>query len=226
MSLTQTPRPRSRSLARVEIVCDSNPCPCLRPGESDSASSGTTTTPSGPAPGGGAPAPDATGAPSGGGGSQPAGDEAIASEYKAVVVRAVDGDTIVARPNGKERRVRLIGIDTPEVFAARSGSRECGGREASAFAKRLAKRYRKVVLRTDPTQDEIDRYGRLLAYVDLPDSRRSYQSELLKAGWAKTYVYEGKPFARVKAFRKVQATAKKGRRGVYAKCNGDFRRPV
>ena len=46
----------------------------------------------------------------------------------------------------------------PEVY----GGVECGSRKASAYLKRLATG-RRVVLRTDPTQDRFDRYDRLLA---------------------------------------------------------------
>jgi len=73
-----------------------------------------------------------------------------------------DGDTIVVRSgSGRRYKVRLIGIDTPEVF----GGVECGGRQASASMKRLAPPGRRVRVYGDPTQDRRDRYGRLLAYV-------------------------------------------------------------
>ena len=63
------------------------------------------------------------------GSQSPSGDRIAAAESD-VVVRVVDGDTVVLRSAGKSR---LIGVDTPEVF----GGRECFGREASAFAKRV-----------------------------------------------------------------------------------------
>jgi hypothetical protein len=75
-----------------------------------------------------------------------------ARTIRARVTSVVDGDTIRVRPLERPRRrrytVRLIGIDTPEVF----GGLECGGRRASARLKRLAT-VRRVLLRTDPTQD-------------------------------------------------------------------------
>ena len=58
--------------------------------------------------------------------------------------------------------VRLIGIDTPELY----DGVECGGRKASANLKPLATG-RRVLLRTDPSQDTFDRYDRLLAYAKL-----------------------------------------------------------
>ena len=48
----------------------------------------------------------------------------------ARVTKHTDGDTLWLSGIGK---VRLIGVDTPEVF----GGVECFGREASAFVKRL-----------------------------------------------------------------------------------------
>ena len=73
-----------------------------------------------------------------------------------------DGDTIRL---GELGSVRLIGIDTPEVY----GGVECFGREASGFAERLLPLGTRVRYRVG--EEERDRYGRLLAYVWLPDGR-------------------------------------------------------
>jgi micrococcal nuclease len=73
-----------------------------------------------------------------------------------------DGDTIQLVGIGP---VRLIGIDTPEVY----GGVECFGREASEFAKRLLPLGIRVRYRVGV--EERDRYARLLAYVWLPDGR-------------------------------------------------------
>jgi endonuclease YncB( thermonuclease family) len=132
----------------------------------------------------------------------------------------IDGDTIRVRPLERTRRrrytVRLIGIDTPEVF----GGVECGGRRASARLKRLATG-RRVLLRTDPTQATFDRYDRLLAYANLrggPDLGISQ----LRAGWARVYVYGGRPFRRVRAYRRAQRSARRADRGVWSRCGGRF----
>jgi micrococcal nuclease len=87
------------------------------------------------------------------------GDGALTT---ARVTKHTDGDTLWLSGIGK---VRLIGIDTPEVY----GQVECYGREASAFVERTVAlgsrlRYRLGV-------DERDRYGRALAYLWLPDGR-------------------------------------------------------
>jgi micrococcal nuclease len=78
------------------------------------------------------------------------------------VERVTDGDTVRLVGLG---RVRLIGVDTPEVF----GGADCYGREASAFVKRLLPPGRRVRYRVGV--ESHDRYGRLLAYVWLEDGR-------------------------------------------------------
>ena len=54
----------------------------------------------------------------------------------ARVVRVVDGDTLVIELEGREERVRYIGIDTPESVAPNQPV-ECFGKEASAENERL-----------------------------------------------------------------------------------------
>src|SRR6266566_6691496 len=82
----------------------------------------------------------------------------------ARVVRDVDGDTLVASAGGRSFYVRLLGIDTPETH--RPGTPvECGGLDASASMARLVRPGDRVTLEPDPTQDRVDRYGRMLAYV-------------------------------------------------------------
>lgn len=135
------------------------------------------------------------------------------------VASVTDGDTIKVRTGGRVLTVRLIGVDTPEVH----GRLECGGREASAHMRRIARVGLAVTLRSDPTQAANDRYGRMLAYVDTP--RGSLQLRMLRAGWASVYVV-GKPFQRVASFRRAGARAKREQRGVWGLCGGNFHQRV
>src|SRR4051812_36057081 len=90
------------------------------------------------------------------------GDPGGGRSAAATVVRSVDGDTIRVQVDGREQSVRLLGIDTPETH--RPGTPiECGGPQASAFMEKLVRPGTRVVLESDPTQDSIDRYGRMLA---------------------------------------------------------------
>ena len=137
----------------------------------------------------------------------------------ARIVSVTDGDTVKVRYGRTRRTVRIIGIDTPET--RRPGvSVECGGPQASASMKRLAPVGARVVLRTDPTQDTFDRYERLLAYVRR--GRRDLGRTQISRGWAKTYVYGGKPFQRTAAYRRSERKARRLGRGVHGRCGGDF----
>jgi endonuclease YncB( thermonuclease family) len=154
------------------------------------------------------PCPCSTGGGSGGGTPQPAKRLRI----KGKVTHVVDGDTIDVRSKHRSDRIRLIGIDTPEVY----GGAECGGPEASAAMKRLAEG-RQVKLVTDPTQDRRDRYGRLLAYANVIQGP-SLQLAILRKGWASVYVYGGNPFERVEQFGRAEDGARAAYRGAWSLC--------
>lgn len=134
-------------------------------------------------------------------------------KQRARVVRVVDGDTLTVRlASGVRRKVRLIGIDTPEVY---SGV-ECGGRKASVSMRRLTPKGTRVVLVSDPTQDKVDRYGRLLRYV--MKAGRDMNRVQVNRGWATVYVYDNNPFRRVDGYRKAQRSAKADSRGIWNMC--------
>lgn len=101
------------------------------------------------------------------------------------VVDVIDGDTVdVALTGGGTERVRVLGIDTPDVF----GGERCGGRAASDFAEgTLAGK--PVQLDADPRQDDRDAYDRALRYVVLLDGG-NYSILAAEAGAARSYVYE------------------------------------
>lgn len=141
----------------------------------------------------------------------------------------MDGDTIKVRlRTGSRRKVRLIGIDTPETRKAGVAD-ECGGRQATRYMKRQALRRRsgrtvgeKVRLTTDPTQERIDTYGRLLAYVNRRRDGRDIGRRMIRAGWARVYVYDNVPFRRIDTYASGEHAARKENRGVWRRCGGDF----
>jgi len=90
----------------------------------------------------------------------------------AQVTSVTDGDTIVVRlESGKEERVRLIGVDTPES----TGQVEPFGREAANFTRERVGG-RSVFLEIDTS--ERDRFGRLLAYVWLAQPTIDNEAEV------------------------------------------------
>ncbi len=100
------------------------------------------------------------------------------------VTKVVDGDTIWVRRAGADEKIRLIGIDTPEVDWY-GGQAECFGEEAGRFAQRLLSGAR-VALELD--RERLDRYGRTLAYVYLEDGRMM-NLVLVRQGFAIVTIY-------------------------------------
>jgi endonuclease YncB( thermonuclease family) len=97
-----------------------------------------------------------------------------------VVRKVVDGDTVDVTKAVRAYRIRLIGIDTPEVY----GGVQCGGRQASALAKRLLPVGTRVSLTTSVRVQNQDRYNRYLRYIGVPRVG-DYGAYMLRSGWAK-----------------------------------------
>lgn len=106
--------------------------------------------------------------------------EALQGKITAVY----DGDTVRVRPeSGEEKRVRLIGVDSPELDDSR---------EKVRFLAFLSRRfafhhlYERVVTLTFDRETE-DSYGRLLAYVWTEDGRL-FNEFLVREGFASAYL--------------------------------------
>ena len=127
--------------------------------------------------------------------------------------RVVDGDTVVL-DDGEGTRVRLIGIDTPEVAGPRVAA-ECGGPAASRAATRLL-RGERVEVRLDPSQGRYDTYGRTLAYLDLAGVG-DVGLALLRDGHAREYTFD-EAYELQDDYRSAEAAAREGRRGLWGRC--------
>lgn len=130
------------------------------------------------------------------------------------VVRVVDGDTIRITRNGTETTVRLIGINTPETVAPGQPV-ECYGKEASNALHDLLQG-RMVELVSDPSQQDVDRYGRLLRYVYMADGT-FVNNWLIAQGYAVEYTYD-RPYAYQKEFRATEGRAKDEKKGLWSAC--------
>jgi len=132
--------------------------------------------------------------------------------FTGTVTHVADGDTLdVSTPSGSVETVRIIGIDTPEVY----GGKECGGPVASAAMKRMATGQR-VTVTSDPTQDRRDHYGRLLAYIDKGNQDLGYT--MVKRGLASAYPYDG-PFQRYPRYEKADRRARNQGTGSWSNCD-------
>ena len=107
------------------------------------------------------------------------GDERSAPPQAALVVKVVDGDTLVLAGGIK---VRVLGIDAPEM--------ERDGRPADFLAHKAKATLAELTLdRTvSLSYDRLryDHYGRLLAYLWLPD-HTLVNAELVRRGLARVY---------------------------------------
>jgi micrococcal nuclease len=133
------------------------------------------------------------------------------------VVVVYDGDTIqVQFADASSQRIRLLGIDTPEIDDPR---------EDVAFWAFLARRFsffylyrHKVHLTYDQTR--VDKYGRTLAYV-WTDQEKLFNEFIIREGFA--YAFLVFPFRsdRQDLFREAQQEARREKRGLWMEKDPD-----
>ena len=130
------------------------------------------------------------------------------------VVNIVDGDTIdIDIPDGKydHTRIRLWGIDTPETKNPKVGVMYFGP-EAAEFTKKLALgKQVTVYLEEHRTRGY---YGRLLAYVQLPD-----KSFLNKVLLSEGFAYADTRFRHsfYNKYKQLEAAARSQKKGLWLK---------
>ena len=121
-----------------------------------------------------------------------------------------DGDTITVKFEGRTEKVRLVGIDSPELKDERQAYRD------EAYAARDYSRLRlggeQVTLETDARQGDRDKYSRLLRYVILDDGT-NVNEEFVRKGYAR--VYDKFQFTLKPRFKAAEAEAKREKLGVW-----------
>jgi len=139
----------------------------------------------------------------------PAGSPERGSSYRVTAI--TDGDTFHVRFGGRDERVRMIGIDTPEV-PWNEGEGGCFGVQAGDYTK-LRIGGRMVGLAFDA--DQRDRYGRLLAYVYV--GSELFNLTLVERGYARAErVPPNVRFAA--AFDQAQSRAATAGLGLWSTC--------
>jgi len=135
------------------------------------------------------------------------------------VTNVVDGDTLDVSIGGEVKRIRLIGVDTPETKDPRKPV-QCFGEQASSFTTKTLLN-KNVTLEADPSQGELDKYERLLRYVFLEDGR-NFNELLVREGYAYEYTYD-EPYKYQILFKEAQKDAERNKRGLWAPdtCSGD-----
>jgi micrococcal nuclease len=142
----------------------------------------------------------------------------FAAEHSGRVSWVYDGDTLLIAGIGK---VRLLGIDTPEskgsprdnFYRDQFGITPQRLRLISRQAKQLNIELTKgVLVRLVTETDQRDKYGRLLAYLYLPDGRQLNRT-LLKNGLAT--VFRNYQFSRKDDFLALEKSARTAGAGLW-----------
>lgn len=140
------------------------------------------------------------------------GEEPIAIYNEiAIVTHVIDGDTIVVDIEGNSQKVRLIGIDCPELD-------EAYGDEAKAF---LIEEIEGESVYLTKDVRETDEYDRLLRYIwtEIPQQNNisvnsMINANILKAGYAQTMMVVPDT-AYAKIFEEIEAEAKSNNIGLW-----------
>lgn len=128
------------------------------------------------------------------------------------VLTVNDGDTMKVKYNGKERSVRFLLIDAPEMYHKTLGEQPYG-KEAQQLNREILNNAEKVTIEFDQTGDKEDKYGRLLAYVYADG--KSVQEQLIESGYVRVgYVYN-KQAAYLDDYEAAQKKAKDTNRGIW-----------
>lgn len=135
--------------------------------------------------------------------------EEVPDGRDVVVTSITDGDTFRAG----DERVRLIGIDTPEV----NGPVECYGEEASAALAALVPVGTEVRLVFDV--DPVDRYDRTLAYVYRRSDGLDVNLRMAEDGFALPLTVAPN-VARERDFADAATRAREAGRGLWSACDG------
>lgn len=145
---------------------------------------------------------------------------------EATVVNHLDGDTIDVLVNGESKRLKMLGVDTPEI-RLKNKPVEFYGKEAKQYTEKNLSLNSTVYLQT--IENTTDKYGRLQAYLWYQKPKNSppneneikqfmHNAKLLANGYAKidktslSSEYNN-------LFANLEKTAKKNHWGVWSKIN-------
>lgn len=151
--------------------------------------------------------------------------DASEEDNEVVVTYVIDGDTFdISYPDGEEDTVRLIGVDTPEVYSEVSPS-EFGGANAAcldnwadratSFVERNVEG-QNVRIEFDENEGRRGYYDRLLAYTYIEEAHLNYQ--LVRQGYGR--VYTESDFVMKESFLQAEQEARDENRGFWG-CSTD-----
>lgn len=148
-------------------------------------------------------------------------DTPVPDAALAQVVYVVDGDTADIRlDSGKQIRVRILGIDTPETVKPNTPV-QCWAPEASDWAHSVLDGAW-VTAVSDPVAGDVDRYGRALRYLMLGNGT-NYSELAAENGMARSYIYDHQQLTYTDAVADAEQHARTAGLGLWgAPCHGQI----
>ncbi len=137
---------------------------------------------------------------------------------KFKVIKIYDGDTITISDGTHEIRVRLIGIDTPEMNEKNPILRNLANQAKDYLSSLILNQF--IYLQLDHFNEKsmhLDKFGRLLAYVYLFSDNLFVNAQMMRMGFSQEY--EKYSFEQLHYFRKLAAQAKAEKLGIWALMN-------
>ncbi|MGO9599924.1 MAG: thermonuclease family protein [Isosphaeraceae bacterium] len=131
-----------------------------------------------------------------------------------MVVRVLDGYTIVVQHGGKPETVRLIGVDTPEEVDSGTPV-QYFAREATRFITQITLN-QQMRLELQESPGSRDGNGRLLAYVFRQTDGLFVNKEIIKQGFGFAYLKHRFDPERMDDFRATEREARESKRGLWA----------
>ena len=126
------------------------------------------------------------------------------TKTKVTLAKCVDGDTTHFNIGNEVVKVRYLAIDAPEY----TKTKEPYGKEASEYVCNALKEAKTIELEYDDGSDQVDKYGRTLAWVFVDG--KLLQKDLVEQGLAEVkYLYGDYAYTEDLKAAEKQAKAKK-----------------
>lgn len=144
-------------------------------------------------------------------------DKQPPNTVKATMVRVVDGDTIVVKDNGGEKKVRFLLVDTPETCKPKTPVQPFG-QKAKEFTKSCLPKGSQIYIEYGKSKS--DKYGRCLGFIYYKDKESGkwtmLNEALVSKGLARVgYIYKDKEH--LKELQRAQDYAKEEKLNIWSK---------
>ena len=137
---------------------------------------------------------------------------------EAIVTHVTDGDTLHVKMNGKEEKIRILYIDTPEKYggsklekdAKKAGISADKEQELGKLSSGYAAKFFQTGDKVNVTSDKKDQYGRMLGTVS--KNGIDYSTQIIKDGYSCIYKKAKYP----KELDNVLQEAKESKKGLWS----------